>query len=93
VIWPSYIDAKLKRKEGRRVSRKEAIESPTVQLIAEAARRLGYECEVDEQASYPARWYRKEGRVFVEAKEPKIRMLRKICSEIKGGKDAPVHRV
>ncbi|MEM3851797.1 MAG: signal recognition particle subunit SRP19/SEC65 family protein [Methanomassiliicoccales archaeon] len=83
ILWPSYIDAKLKRKEGRRVNRKTAIEAPTVQMMAEALKKLGYECEVDEGASYPARWYRKEGRVIVDAKEPKSHLLKKLCDEIK----------
>lgn len=94
VIWPSYIDAKLKRREGRRVSRREAVDSPTAEAILDAARKLGYECELDAGAAYPARWYRREGRVFVEAREPKIKVIRKICRQLRGeGLDATAQRV
>lgn len=83
VLWPSYIDSRLKRREGRRISRKEAVDSPTVQMISEALRSLGLEHEIDEGASYPSRWYRKEGRVMVENSLKKMEILRKVSAEIR----------
>ena len=85
VLWPSYIDSRLKRNEGRRVTKKEAIESPTVQMMSDALRRLGIEHEVDENASYPSRWYRKEGRILVDNSMKKDEILKKVCGEIRKG--------
>jgi len=82
VVWPSYIDSSLKRREGRRINRKEAVDSPTLQQISEALMRLGIEHEADEKASYPSRWYRREGRIFVHASMKKIDALRRIAEEI-----------
>lgn len=83
VLWPSYLDARLKRKEGRRVPKKEAVESPTIQMISDALHSLGIEHEIDEAASYPSRWYRREGRVLVDNSLRKDEILRKICAEIR----------
>ncbi len=83
VLWPSYIDSRLKRKDGRRVTKKEAVDSPTVQMISEALTALGIEHEVDESASYPSRWYRKEGRVLVRNDMGKKEILRLVSAEIR----------
>lgn len=83
VVWPSYFDAELKRKQGRRVNRKDAVESPTVQMISGALSAMGVEHEVDDSASYPSRWYRKEGRVFVDSRMRKRELLKSICEKMK----------
>lgn len=83
VLWPSYLDSKLKRKQGRRVAKKEGVDSPTVQMISEALKVLGIEHEVDETASYPSRWYRKEGRILVDNSIRKSEILKMVTAELK----------
>ncbi len=83
VLWPSYLDARLKRKQGRRVTKKEAVDSPTVQMISDALRSLGIEHEVDETASYPSRWYKKEGRILVDNSVKKAEMLKMVSSQLR----------
>lgn len=83
VLWPSYLDNRLKRRQGRKVAKKEAVESPTVQMISDALKSLGIEHEVDEAASYPSRWYRKEGRVLVDNSIRKSEILKMVTAEIK----------
>ncbi len=83
IIWPAYLDSKLKRKEGRRVIKKEAVDSPTVQMMSEALKSLGIEHEVDEAASFPSRWYRREGRVLVDNRMGKGEILKKLSAEMR----------
>ncbi len=83
VMWPSYFDSRLKRHQGRRVNRKDAIESPTVQMISSALTVMGVEHEIDAGASFPAQWFRKEGRVFVDSTTRKRELLKAICENMK----------
>ena len=41
VIWPTYFDSAVSRKDGRRVTKRYALKSPASGEIAEAARTLG----------------------------------------------------
>ncbi len=83
VVWPSYFDAGLKRNQGRRVNRKDAVESPTVQMISDALKAIGVEHEIDGDAGFPSQWFRKEGRVFVDNKMSKRELLKAICDKMK----------
>ncbi len=83
VLWPAYLDIKLKRDQGRRVAKKEAVDSPTVQMISDALRSLAIDHEVDETASFPSRWYKKEGRVLVDNKLGKAEILKMVAAEIR----------
>jgi len=65
VIWPAYLDADRTRAEGRRVSRDEAVQSPTVDEIAEAVQQVGYDAVIERDATYP-REYEPRGRVLVQ---------------------------
>jgi signal recognition particle subunit SEC65 len=83
VLWPSYFDLRLKRKHGRRVPKKAAVESPTVQMIADALKSLGIEHETDENASYPSQRHRKEGRVFVSRAVGKAELIRAVSRKLR----------
>ena len=55
IFWPQYFDLKRTRSDGRKISKKLAIEKITAQDIAKAATSLGYQAqyeghEVDAQA-------------------------------------------
>ena len=41
VIWPAYIDAERSRGDGRQISKRDAIEKPTVDEIMVAAMEMG----------------------------------------------------
>ena len=65
VIWPAYIDADCTRAEGRRVPLSDAVESPSVDEIAEAVQQVGYDAVIERDAIYP-REYEPRGRVLVK---------------------------
>ncbi|MCD6488715.1 MAG: signal recognition particle protein Srp19 [Desulfurococcales archaeon] len=82
VIWPSYIDSSLSRKNGRRVSKMDGVSNPTIEEIVEAARQLDLN-PVIENSPYPRLWWRVKQRVIVDKKYNKQEILRRIASKIK----------
>jgi len=86
VLWPAYFDARRSREEGRRVSKKLAVENPTAQEIAAAARSLGLNPEIEEAKSFPATPWRKEGRVRVKADYYKTSAVKRIAEKLKAAR-------
>lgn len=82
VVYPAYFDVRRSLAHGRRVSRKLAVENPTVEAIAQAAKALGYRTFVDQAAAHSSRPWRKEGRVLVTSDEAKEVVLRKIAARL-----------
>jgi signal recognition particle subunit SRP19 len=82
VLYPEYFTGKYTRAEGRRVSKKLAKPSPTVEDLAKAAKKLGLSPVVEKDKSYPRFWYEKRGRVLVEKKMPKTELLKKISKAL-----------
>lgn len=83
VIWPANLDAQKSRSKGRKISLKSAVPSPTLGEITEAAAGLGLGPIAEEEKSYPREWWEKSGRVTVEKKIPKTRILTEVAAEIK----------
>ena len=66
LIYPRYIDAAVSRGGGRRVSRADAVEEPTVEELAAAVRQIGYPVTVEPEVCHP-REVAPRGRVRVQA--------------------------
>lgn len=64
VIWPAYLDAERSRSAGRRVPLDLAVTEPAVEEIAAAVEQVGYEAEVDVDATHPQE-FEPRGRVIV----------------------------
>jgi signal recognition particle subunit SRP19 len=86
VIWPEYFDNAVSKSAGRRVSRKLAISSPNVEEIAKAAKKLKLNPKIERNKIYPGRWWRKSGRVLVQPKEKKTKIIKRLAIVIKKGK-------
>jgi signal recognition particle subunit SRP19 len=82
VIWPIYFDNSLSRIEGRKVSKKYAVEKPSVESIIKAAKSLGLNPTLEKDRAYPSRHWKKEGRVLVDKKESKRKILVKIANRL-----------
>ncbi|MDD1775597.1 MAG: signal recognition particle protein Srp19 [Methanobacterium sp.] len=83
-IWPANIDLKKTEKEGRKIPRKYAVNSPKLREISRAASKLGLNPEVENDKSYSKSWWENSGRVVVDKKQPKRDILIKISNMIKG---------
>lgn len=72
VLWLDYFNKNLKRRQGRKVNREQAVFDPTVQELAEAARAAGLQFsdqEMNSEARFPRRSFVKSGYVMVAKKE------------------------
>ena len=72
VLWLDYFNKNLKRRQGRRVNRDQAIFDPTVHELAEAAKEAGFQLsdqEINSDARFPRRSFTKSAYVMVSKKE------------------------
>ena len=84
IFWPQYFDAKGSRSEGRKLTKKLAIEKVTTKEIATAAKRLGYKAEIEGSFKYPKSWWDNPGRVVIDAKgKKKSKILLEVAREIR----------
>ncbi len=84
IFWRQYFDAKLPRSEGRRLSKDLAIEKITIEEIAEAANRLGYQIQIEPHLQYPRRWWEEAGRILINTRgKKKSKVMKEIAKEIK----------
>ena len=86
VLYPAYFDLGRSRDQGRRVAKKWAVETPTVEEVAAAAKALGLHPQVEDDRAFPSTPWRKEGRVLVRADYFKTSILQKVAQKIKGSR-------
>ena len=82
-IWPQYLDKNLTLSEGRKISKENAVSSPTMDEIEKALKRLGLTYNVQKKRAYPGKWYEKSGRVLVEYENTKLELIKEISLKIK----------
>jgi signal recognition particle subunit SRP19 len=87
VLWPSYFDASLTRRQGRRVSEALAVKAPDAPWIEVAAKRVHLEPELDEKAKMSRDPYAKAGCVFVARKGSKEQVVEKVAREMRESQD------
>jgi signal recognition particle subunit SRP19 len=72
VLWLDYFNKSLKRRQGRKVKRDQAVFDPSVQELVDAARAAGFQLsdqEINIDARFPRRSFVKSGYVMVAKKE------------------------
>ncbi len=70
ILWPGYFNAKLSRKQGRRVSKEAAVTNPTLDSLALAARNVGLtKMKREADTPHPKRASQKEGRLWLSKKD------------------------
>ena len=82
VIWPVYIDSSRSRKEGRRISKKNAVSSPKLSELIEAAQKLGLNPEPKAEAAHPRIWWEKTGCILLKKKKKKSHYLLQLSQKI-----------
>ncbi len=86
IIWPANIDSQKSRGAGRKISAKNAVQSPTLDEIKDAAARLDLNPETEKEKAYPKEWWERSGRVKVDKKGPKMIILKKLAKDIRKGR-------
>jgi signal recognition particle subunit SRP19 len=82
IIWPAYFDQTKTRKNGRRVTKNQAVPNPNIDELQEAARRLGLKPEVAVDLGYPKTPWQKTGMLKVEKKAPKEQIIKNIAKQL-----------
>jgi signal recognition particle subunit SRP19 len=82
IIWPIYFDTNRTRKEGRRVSKNLAVQSPKIDELKQAVDKLGLKNEVNIEAHFPRTHWAKTGMLLVEKKEAKQAIIQKIAKQL-----------
>jgi signal recognition particle subunit SRP19 len=75
VIYPLYFESAMSRLNGRKIAKKYAVEKPTSEDIAKAAGSLGLHPVLEKDCAHPSTPWKKGGRVIVDKKGPKTRLL------------------
>ena len=83
IVWPSYFDVRLSRANGRRVPKAICVEKPDLSMLSEALQSMNLDFEIQKDSSFPARWWRREGRALVDTDIPKMELLTAIGKELK----------
>ncbi|MCL4519172.1 MAG: hypothetical protein M1587_08260 [Thaumarchaeota archaeon] len=79
VLWTDYFNSSLSRDKGRRVPLDRSVKDPTVEELAEAARRFGFAPEVF-SAKHPQRMTTGSG--YVNVPKSSARKKSQVISEV-----------
>jgi signal recognition particle subunit SRP19 len=82
IIWPIYFDIAKTRKEGRRVPKNCAVQSPKILELKEAADKLGLENEVNLETRFPKTPWVKSGSLIVAKHESKEVIIQKLVKQL-----------
>lgn len=85
VIWTSYIDSRLTRRMGRKISLREAVNNPRLNELVDASKRLGLHIVKVKEARYPSSWWiRDSGYIMIrKIDDKKLKIIRLIAREIR----------
>ena len=83
VIYPIYFDKTVSRLKGRRIIKKYAIEKPSIENIAKAAKLLGLNPILEKGTTHPSKNWKKEGRILVDKKDTKNKILIQIAKTMR----------
>jgi signal recognition particle subunit SRP19 len=84
-VYPAYLDKTGSRTDGRRVGAPLAVAEVTVEMIVEAARRLGFTAQAEPDKHYPRQVHRYGGRVKIAKQSgvTKVEAIRRIAKAVK----------
>ena len=86
IIWPSYLNKNLSKKEGRKLPKNLSLDDPKFEEIKNALESIGINHKIEKNARYQkeqGKEDRKIGRFIVEEKFSKNEILKKISKEIR----------
>jgi signal recognition particle subunit SRP19 len=75
VIWPSNLSKDVSRRDGRKIPKRVAVKSVTIDEINTAAQSLGLRVELFPKKSIPSNPWSNEGYVTVNYDGPKQELL------------------
>ncbi len=86
IIWPAYLDSNKTKSEGRKIPKKQAVSSPKLREITQAAKKLRLNPSVEKYKSYPPSWWEGSGRIIIDRNMSKQEVLIKLSNLINGSR-------
>ena len=83
VMWPANIDSTKTRKSGRKIAKGAALQTPRLEEINEAAKRLSLTPELVTGKSRPSNWWERGGYLIFPEAENRSALLRSLASEVR----------
>jgi signal recognition particle subunit SRP19 len=83
VIWPANLDSTKSRKHGRKLAKSYAVQTPRLDEMNDAAKRLSLAVEVVPGKSKPSVWWEKGGYLIVPKNDTKTVILRGLATEVR----------
>jgi signal recognition particle subunit SRP19 len=83
VVWPANLDSSKSRKAGRKLAKASGVQTPRLEEMSEAIKRLSLDAEVVPGKSRPSSWREKGGYAILPKTGPKGNALHSLASEIK----------
>ena len=88
VIWPANLDSTKTRRSGRKLPKGQALQSPRLEELREAASSLSIDHENVPGKSRPRSWWERGGYLIVPKSTRKPELLRSLASEIRKQRSA-----
>jgi signal recognition particle subunit SRP19 len=82
IVWSAYFDQAKTRKDGRRVPKSLAVQSPKILEIQEAAQKIGLKFEVVADKGYSKTPWAKNGMLLVEKRGSKEQIISRIAKQL-----------
>lgn len=83
VIWPVNLNTTKTRRDGRKLPKALCVDSPRLSELEAAAKTLGLEPEIVQDAARPNRWWEKTGYITVERRgKTKLKVLKELAAEL-----------
>jgi signal recognition particle subunit SRP19 len=82
VVYPIYFDKTISRMSGRKLNKKNSVDKPSIDNITKAAKSLGLNPVFEKNISYPSRHWKKDGRILIDKKDTKIKLLKQIANRL-----------
>jgi signal recognition particle subunit SRP19 len=83
VVWPSNLDSTKTRRTGRKIPKGQAVQSPRLEELNEAAKTLAIDHEVVVSKSRPPSWWEKGGYLVVAKSTPKSAVIHSLATEVR----------
>jgi signal recognition particle subunit SRP19 len=83
VVWTAAIDSTKSRSQGRSLAKSQAVQTPRIDELEDAARKLSYEPQPSPHSALPSRWWEKTGSILVKrGDKSRSKVLKDLAAEI-----------
>jgi signal recognition particle subunit SRP19 len=82
VIYPLYFDRTISRTKGRKIAKRYAIEKPSLENLAKAAKSLGLPVILEKDKSHSSTPWKRDGRILIEKKSSKTKLLLQLSNRL-----------